>query len=180
MPPGPILRLRSCLVRPYDEGDVSSIAKAADNPKIARWMRNTFPHPYTTGDAKTWISIANSASPLLDFAICRPDGSAVIGAVGLKARSDIYHRTMEIGYWLSEEYWHQGISTEVVAAFSDWAFDNFSHLLRLEAEVFEGNVASARVLEKTGFEFEGRHKKTVEKLGAVMDTLVYCKFKQGC
>jgi RimJ/RimL family protein N-acetyltransferase len=179
MSPEPILRLRSCLIRAYNEGDVESVAKAANNPKIARWMRNTFPQPYTTDNAKAWISIANSSSPILNFAICQPDGSAVIGGIGLKARDDIHHRTMEIGYWLCEDYWGQGIATEAATAFSDWAFDKFDLLLRLEAEIFEGNVGSGRVLEKAGFVFEARQKYAVEKLGVVMDTLTYCKFRQG-
>lgn len=177
--PEPILRLRRCLLRAYDEKDVQSLAKAANSPKTARWMRNAFPHPYTTDDAKKWISVANSASPIRDFAICRLDGSSVIGGIGLKARDDIHYRTMEIGYWLAEDQWQKGIATEAVTAFSDWAFDNFSFLLRLEAEVFEGNLASARVLEKAGFAFEARQEKAVEKLGAVMNTFTYCKFRQG-
>ncbi|KAL7939977.1 acyl-CoA N-acyltransferase [Trichoderma barbatum] len=177
MPPAPILKLKSCLVRAYDEGDVKSLARAANNPKISRWMRNTFPQPYTTDDAKKWISIANYASPMRDFAICQLDGSVVIGGIGLKARDDIHYRTMEIGYWLSEDRWHQGIATEVVIAFSDWAFENFKQLLRLEAEVLEGNVGSCRVLEKAGFVFEARQKNAVEKMGAVMDTFIYCKFR---
>ncbi|KND93497.1 putative N-acetyltransferase YoaA [Tolypocladium ophioglossoides CBS 100239] len=178
MSPEPILRLRSCLMRPYDGGDVKSLAKAANSPKIARWMRNTFPQPYTADDAKAWISIANSASPIRDFAICQPDGLCVIGSIGLKARDDIHYRTMEIGYWLCEDHWHQGIATEAVTAFSDWAFGRFDFLLRLEAEVFEGNKASGRVLEKAGYVFEARQKKAIEKLGTVMDTLTYCKFRQ--
>ncbi|KAK3987549.1 putative N-acetyltransferase YoaA [Cladorrhinum sp. PSN332] len=179
MAPEPILQLRSCQVRPFKEEDFESIARAADNPKIARWMRNVFPQPYSVDDAKAWISIANSASPLRDFAICPPDGSTVIGGIGLKLGTDIHHRTMEVGYWLSEDYWQKGITTEVVTAFSEWAFGSFDRLLRLEAEVFEGNLASSRVLEKSGFEFEGRRKKAVEKSGVVMDALIYCKLKQG-
>ena len=92
MAPEPILRLRSCQVRPLAEEDFQSLARAANNPKIARWMRNTFPQPYTADDAKAWISLANSASPLRDFAIRRPDGSAVISGIGLKVRTDIHHR----------------------------------------------------------------------------------------
>lgn len=180
MPPEPILRLRSCLIRPFDEGDVSSLAKAANNPKIARWMRNTFPQPYTHDDAKTWISIANSASPVRDFAICDPDDSSVIGCIGLKARDDVQYRTMEIGFWLSEERWGKGIATEAVAAFSDWGFGRFAALLRLEAVVFEGNGGSCRVLETVGFVFEGRQRMAVEKGGVVLDTLTYCRFREGC
>ncbi|KXX76086.1 putative N-acetyltransferase p20 [Madurella mycetomatis] len=175
--PEPILRFSRCVVRPYHPGDVDSLAQAANNPKIARWMQNAFPQPYTADDAKAWITIATSPSPLRDFAICKPDGSAVIGGIGLKTRSDIHYRTMEIGYWLGEDSWGQGIATEVVNGFSDWVFDAFSHVLRLEAEVFEGNSRSSRVLEKTGFEFEGRRRKAIEKAGVVMDALMYVKLK---
>lgn len=177
MTPEPILRFGRCVVRPYYPGDVESLTKAANNPKIARWMQNAFPQPYTADDARAWITIATSPSPLRDFAICTPDSSAVIGGIGLKARSDIHYRTMEVGYWLGEDSWSQGIATEVVSGFSDWAFDAFSHVLRLEAEVFEGNVRSSQLLEKTGFEFEGRRRKAVEKAGVVMDALMYVKLR---
>lgn len=174
----PFLQLKSCTVRAYKESDTESLAKAADNPKIARCLRNTFPNPYTITDAKKWISIANTP-PTLDFAICSPDSSIVIGGIGLKARDDIHHRTMEIGYWICEEYWYRGIATEVVSAFSKWAFENFEHLMRLEAEVFEENMASCRVLEKSGFEFEGRQRAAIEKMGIVMDAFIYAKIRQG-
>ncbi|KAK3377615.1 acetyltransferase [Podospora didyma] len=181
----PILRLRNCIVRPYAECDFSSLAEAANNPKIARGMRDAFPQPYTTDDAKAWISIASAASPLRDFAICHQPGECdsdsgpglVIGGIGLKARDDIHYRTMEIGYWLNEDFWGRGIATEAVSAFSEWAFGAFGHLIRLEAQVLEGNPASGRVLEKAGFELEGRQKKSAEKLGVVMDTLIYCRFR---
>jgi [ribosomal protein S5]-alanine N-acetyltransferase len=176
-PPKPILQLKHSVIRPYREDDVKSLAKEADNPKVAQWMRNSFPHPYTISDAEKWISIATSASPLRDFAICRPDNTAVIGGIGLKPRGDIHYRTMELGYWLGEDHWHQGITSEAVSVFAKWAFDNFDTLLRLEAEVFDGNAASARVLEKAGFEFEARQRKAIEKSGTVMDTLIYCMFR---
>jgi RimJ/RimL family protein N-acetyltransferase len=181
MSPEPILRLSRCLIRPLHEEDVESLAGAANNPKIARWTRNRFPHPYTTDDAKAWISLANSTSPVLNFAICKPDSPSVIGGIGLKTRDDIYYRTMEIGYWLSEDVWGQGIATEAVTAFSEWAFARFEPLLlRLEAETFDGNEASIRVLERASFTFEARHKMAAEKWGNVLDTLTYCKFAKEC
>lgn len=167
------------MVRAYKIEDVASLTKAANNAEIAKWLRNTFPHPYTNEDAQNWISITQTASPLLDFAICDPSDESVIGGIGLKARDDIHYRTMEIGYWLSEDYWHRGIATEVVPAFSEWAFKNFEHVVRLEAEVFEGNLASCRVLQKAGFEFEGRQRAAIEKLGRIMNTNKYVKLRDG-
>ncbi|KAF4948852.1 hypothetical protein FGADI_9342 [Fusarium gaditjirri] len=135
MSSNPILHLRKCLVRAYNDQDTHSLAKAADNPRVAQWLCNTFPQPYTIKDAENWIRIANTPSQLRHFAICEASGSVVIGGIGLEARDDIHYRTMQIGYWICEEYWHRGIGTEVVSAFSDWAFENFGHLVRLEAEV---------------------------------------------
>lgn len=105
--PKPILRLRKSLIRSLFESDAEALAREANNPGIARWMRNTFPQPYGIDDAVKWISIASSASPVRDFAICRLDDNTVIGGIGLKSQDDIHYRTMQIGYWLGEDHWHQ-------------------------------------------------------------------------
>ena len=174
--PTSILRLRKCLIRSPHEGDAKSLASEANNPEIAKWMRNAFPHPYRLEDAAEWISSATSASPLHDFAICRPNDNTVIGGIGLKAKDDVSHRTMQIGYWLGEEHWRQGIAKEAVSAFSEWTFEQFKHILRLEAKVYEGNNSSVRVLENAGFTFEAKNRNAIEKLGVVRSVLVYCKF----
>ena len=179
-PPKPILRLRKCLIRSLYEGDAETLASQANNPGIARWMRNAFPHRYCVEDATKWISIATSASPLHDYAICRPDGNTVIGGIGLKPKDDIHYRTMQIGYWLGEEHWRQGIAKESISVFTEWTFEQFKHVLRLEAEVYEGNDSSARVLEKAGYTFEAKNRNAIEKMGIVMSVLVYCKFRHGC
>lgn len=182
MAPEPICRLRSCVIRPYAQGDAESLSRAADNPKIVQWMTNAFPHPYTLEDAKGWVTSCSSASPMHDFAICQPTadgGSSVIGGVGLKPGRDIYHRRMEIGYWVSEDHWNKGIATEAVKAFSDWAFGAFDHVVRLDAYVFEGNEGSTRVLERAGYVLESRQKDAIEKYGEVKDSLVYRKLRRG-
>lgn len=97
MAPTPILKLSNCVVRAYHDGDIESLAKEANNPQIARWLRNPFPQPHTMQDAEKWFLIANALSPLVDFAICHVNGS-IISEVDLQALEDIHHRAMEIGY----------------------------------------------------------------------------------
>ncbi|ERT01307.1 acetyltransferase [Sporothrix schenckii 1099-18] len=188
MPPAdPYLALGSCVLRPYKTSDVDALVRAANSPRVAKWMRNTFPHPYTRHSSEVWIAVATRWAPVRDLAICTADGNdgddgehaggTVMGGIGLKLREDIQYRTMELGYWLGEAYWGRGIATDAVAAFCDWAFATFPLLLRLEAHVFDGNDASARVLEKAGFAFEVRQRQSMEKNGIVMDTLVYVKFR---
>ena len=45
--------------------------------------------------------------------------------------------------------------------------------MRLYAVVKEWNPASARVLEKSGFTFEGRLRKSATKDGQTIDQLLY-------
>ena len=52
-------------------------------------------------------------------------------------------------------------------AFAEWG------LVKIAANVFAGNGASARVLEKCGFELEGRLKKHFRKDNALLDVNLY-------
>jgi len=103
------------------------------------------------------------------------DGTAV-GGIGVHPGQDVYPHTATVGYWLGEQFWRRGIMTEVVTAVTDLCFDNFP-LRRISAEVFANNPASARVLEKAGFTFEGRLKNNVMKDGQVLDSLLCARTK---
>jgi [ribosomal protein S5]-alanine N-acetyltransferase len=164
------LKLTRSTIRDWHKGDEASLVRHANNHKIWQNVRDAFPSPYTTADAEDWIDKAGSDDPITSFAI-EVDGAAV-GGIGVVLQGDIFRRSAEIGYWLGEEYWGRGIVTEAVKVFTEWAFANFD-LCRIYAGVFEWNPASARVLEKAGFEFEGRMKKAVTKEGRTGDELIY-------
>jgi RimJ/RimL family protein N-acetyltransferase len=66
--------------------------------------------------------------------------------------------------------------TEAVTAVTDFRFENFP-LRRISAEAFANNPASARVLEKAGFIFEGCLKNDVLKDGELLDSLLYARTK---
>jgi RimJ/RimL family protein N-acetyltransferase len=164
------LKLTRSTIRDWRTGDEASLVRHANNHKIWLNVRDAFPHPYTMADAEDWIRKAGSDVPMTSFAI-EVDGAAV-GGIGLVLQTDIFRRTAEIGYWLGEDYWGRGIISEAVKQFTDWAFANFD-IGRIYAGVFEWNPASARVLEKAGYEFEARLKKAVIKEGRIGDELIY-------
>jgi ribosomal-protein-alanine N-acetyltransferase len=57
----------------------------------------------------------------------------------------------EIGYIIGDKgYWGKGLATEIVNLLCDYAFNRLG-LNKLNADVVEENIASARVLEKNGF-----------------------------
>jgi RimJ/RimL family protein N-acetyltransferase len=164
------LKLEKSTLRPWRPGDEQSLVHHANNRTIWRNLRDAFPHPYTLADARNWIRIANPASPVTNFAIVV--GGVAAGGIGLVLKDDVFRRSAEIGYWLGEEYWGRGIVTEAVRAITDYAFATFD-VCRLFAGVFEWNPASMRVLEKAGYEFESRMKKSVTKDGETIDELIY-------
>ena len=164
------LALSRCVVRSFRKEDAPSLARQADNRKIWLNLRDQFPSPYTLIDAERWVREAAAMNPQTHFAIA-VDGVA-IGAIGLRLKTDVRRRTAEIGYWLGEEFWGRGIATEAVLALSEFALREFD-LVRLYAAVFEGNPASARVLEKAGYEREARLRKAVVKDGRTLDLMLY-------
>jgi len=164
------LKLSKSTLRPWKPGDEQSLVRHANSRMIWRNLRDAFPHPYTLADATHWIQIANPTLAITNFAIVVED--ATVGAIGLVLKDDVFRRSAEIGYWLGEEYWGRGIVTEAVRAVTDYAFATFD-LCRLYAGVFEWNPASMRVLEKAGYEFECRMKKSVTKDGETIDELIY-------
>lgn len=152
--------------------DADSIARYAANPKIAANLRDVFPHPYAHKDAVDYIESCLRADPTqkLTRAIT-VDGEAV-GSIGAFLGSDVYRKSAEIGYWLAEPFWGQGIMTRAVTRICREAFGTFD-IVRLYAEPFARNTGSRRVLEKTGFRLEGILRQSVYKQGEILDSCVY-------
>jgi RimJ/RimL family protein N-acetyltransferase len=163
-------------IRDLTEDDVPAIARYANNPKVARTLRDLFPHPYAADDALEFISRIRAEKPPSAFAIAT-DAEA-IGVIGFVPGQDVYRHSAEIGYWIAEEFWGRGIMTEVVKAFAAYLFETYP-IHRLYAGTFSSNPASGRVLEKAGFTLEGILKAHVLKDGEILDEHLYAKLRPG-
>ena len=71
-------------------------------------------------------------------------------AIGMIGPKGLLWGAVEIGYGLRPRSWNQGLATESVRAVSAWLL-TLPQVTRVTAETAVGNVASARVLEKSGF-----------------------------
>lgn len=163
-----------CL-RSYRQSDAVALQRLANNAKVAVNLRDRFPHPYTLQDARQWIELMLELRPETNFVI--ETGGELCGTIGMQIGEDVHRIDAELGYWLGEPYWGRGLATASVVSFRDWAFERFPMLERLHAFVFESNPASARVLEKAGFELEGRLRRSVLKRGQVLDQLLYARLR---
>ena len=164
------LRTDRCTLRPFRPADAASLARHADNRKIWLALRDLFPHPYTRADAEAYIAHVAGEVPVTRFAI--DVAGEAVGSVSLRLGSDIERRSAEIGYWLGEAYWGRGIVSAAVAAVTDYAFRELD-LLRVFAVPFVRNVASARVLERAGYQREGTLRRSAVKDGEVLDQHLY-------
>lgn len=170
------LALNSCVVRSWLLEDATSVARHANNRRVWLNLRDRFPHPYTQADAEEFIRFTTMQQqrPESSFAVV-VDG-VTVGSVGLVLGEDVHRRTAELGYWIGEAYWGRGIASEVVRGFSEYAFGQFD-LLRIYAMPYAHNRASVRVLEKAGFQYEGRLRQHAVKDGQILDVLLYAKLK---
>ncbi len=166
----------SAVLRDWRFDDAAPLARHANSPRIAAMMRDAFPSPYTLEDANRFIAAATSTDANLVLAIDL--GGEAVGGIGVHPLGDVYRRTAEIGYWLSESCRGRGITTDAVRAIVPVAFDRFG-IVRLQAGVFSNNPASMRVLEKAGFVREAVHASAIWKNGRLLDEVVYVRFGPG-
>lgn len=162
-----------CRLRPYRIDDAHAIHILADDFIVARWMTRAFPHPYTRTDAERWIVRATGETRGRYYAI-EVDGLPV-GGIGVEPFGGERSGAAAFGYWLGQAYWGRGIATDAARTLSDDALGN-GRMRRLEARIFAQNVASARVLEKCGFQLEGRLRAFyVDREENVCDALTYAR-----
>jgi RimJ/RimL family protein N-acetyltransferase len=169
-----LLDLGDLRVRDWRKDDLESLLRYANNPNIAANLRDQFPYPYTRREGIEYLNYVRSTHVPLAFAI--EFGGEAIGGIGFKQGIDIARLTMEMGYWLGEPFWGRGLTTRAVTAASDWAFDNYK-IVRIFAMVFAHNLASLRVLEKSGFQREGILRLSAIKNGVILDQAMYAKVR---
>src|SRR5690242_20155798 len=143
-------RTERLLLRPGWTEDAPALAQAISDEMIVRNLA-TAPWPYGLRDAEAFL--AQPRDPILpSFLIFeRTDGAPqLVGSCGLGRRAS---RAVEMGYWIARPHWGRGYATEACVALIDIA--RTLGLACLEGSHFLDNPASARVLEKLGFEPTG-------------------------
>ncbi|MDZ5725656.1 GNAT family N-acetyltransferase [Acetobacterium carbinolicum] len=163
-------------LREWKLSDAESIVPLANNEKIARNLRNTFPYPYTLDDAHLFISksIHKNKRKLLNRAVVIDDLAS--GSISLLMQEDVSSKSGELGFWLGEPFWGKGIMTQAIKQVCENAFAE-SDVVRIYARPFSENQKARRTLEKAGFELEGVFRKSICKNGVIQDSCMYALTK---
>jgi RimJ/RimL family protein N-acetyltransferase len=157
--------------------------RSSDKPALVQYLNDRdiydrtlrIPSPYTDASADEWLAlvanITKQQGQPIHWAI-RNAADALIGGCGFDGlRVGESHRA-EVGYWLAKPFWGRGIMTAVVQRVCRHAFEEFG-LVKITAHVFSHNPASARVLEKCGFQEEGFLRKHYLKDGKFIDAKLF-------
>ena len=147
------------------------VAMRAD-PEVARFQNW---ENFTEDDGRAFLEWNAQRNPgeqgWFQFALERAEDRRFIGDCGLKI-SEADNRLAQIGYTLAPQYWSHGYAQEAVRALIDYAFSNFP-IHRITASVDPRNVASVRVLEKSGFAKEAHFRQSEWFKGAWADDAIY-------
>lgn len=167
-----IIKTKLFVLRLFKKGDEESLVENINNKSIyERTLR--IPYPYTMQDAWDWIAKNEVEDPTgVSFAI--DINGQVVGGIGI---ARIENNEGELGYWLGEHYWGQGIMSEAVKRITEYGFQNLG-LEKLYADVFSFNNASMKVLEKNGYSLEGIHRGDVTKDGKLIDGHRFAKYSK--
>lgn len=160
-------------LKKLDEIDPHQLAYYANDLRVNKYLRNSFPYPYQLNDALSFIhySIEHHC---LDFAIVVDD--VCIGCIGATFQNDIHQHNCELGYWIGADYWNKGIMSYVLPAMCDYIFECFD-IHKIIAEVFAINTASCHLLEKFSFIKEGYLSQYLYKNGQYFDAIIYSLLK---
>jgi len=155
-----ILKGSKCTLVTFRDEFVDDLALNANSYNLWKGVRDIFPHPYTRDDALRWLETAKSDSHRgTSLAICFDNDGVLtcVGGIGFMLEGVINSKhCMEIGYWLGERYWGNGIVTEAVKLITEYGFserfaknENKSiQIRRIEAVVYDFNKRSQGVLLK--------------------------------
>jgi len=165
-----------CKIRYWKIEDAEALAEAINNKKILDNLRDGIPFPYTAQDAREFITAMLNADKEMTYAFAITVADKAIGSIGAFRQANIHSRTAEIGYYIAEPYWGKGIGASALKQACEYIFQN-TDIIRIFAEPFSQNVASCRILEKCGFEYEGTLRKNAIKNGFVTDMKMYSILK---
>jgi RimJ/RimL family protein N-acetyltransferase len=158
------------------------------SPPAREWLHDRdiydrtlrIPFPYTDAAAAAdWLALVATITEQqgrpVQFAVRSAD-DALIGGCGFDGLQGGKSHRAEVGYWLARPFWGRGIMTAVVQRACRHAFAEFG-LVKITAHVFPHNQASARVLDKCGFQEEGFLRKHFLKGGQFVDARLFALLK---
>ena len=167
------MEIRTERLREFVCDDWRAVLDYQRDPRYLRYYPWT---ERTEADARAFVAMfqawqIDEPRSRFQLAIARLEDDRLIGNCGIR-RKPGNDWEADIGYELSPDFWGLGFATEAARAIVDFGFRELG-LRRISSWCIADNVASARVLERLGFQLEGRLRRNEYFKGRWWDTLLY-------
>jgi [ribosomal protein S5]-alanine N-acetyltransferase len=154
-PPPDIIETRRLILRKPQPDDAPLIFSSyATDPEVTRYL--LFRPDQKLQDVENFLQKAIAAwgqGTSLTWVIALRTENVLLGMIDVRLDGEA-----NLGYVLARPYWNRGYMTEAIHAVVEWALGQ-EQIHRVWAVCEVGNLASARVLEKAGFQREGLLKE---------------------
>jgi [ribosomal protein S5]-alanine N-acetyltransferase len=157
-------------LRKFEQKDETLLVSYLNDEAQTLFLSARLPQPYTSEAAHWWVNTGSKIG--IVYAIIH--NGIFVGSISAIPGEFEKQKTAEIGYWVARSYWGKGIASEALQKFTDFLFEN-TDFIRLNASVFEGNLGSAKVLQKCGYKLETVLEKAIYKNGVVFNEMLYSK-----
>lgn len=138
-----------------------------NDPDVTRFSSGGY-YPNSVATQETYFDKVSKSDSDVVLAIIERGSERHVGNVGLH-RIERIHRTAYLGIVLGDKsVWGRGIGARCWRAITDYGF-SVLNLHKICATILDGNVASMKCAERSGFRVEGRQVKQMYKNGSYVD-----------
>lgn len=167
------IRTKRLLIRAFRPDDITDLVAWRNDSDVARYQ--DWETPYSMEDAEKVVSELVVMEGPKDkewwmAVVADPDTDKALGDLAVHLSWE--GRTAEVGYTLAKAHWGRGFATEALAALVEYLFDDLG-VTRQFGMLHPDNPASAMVLERTGFLFEGHTRLSFWLGDEVSDDWIY-------
>ena len=171
------------LLRPWRIRDAKECYRYARNPNVG--PRAGWPAHRSVAESRQIIRTYLSGPHI--FAIVLKETGLPIGSIGLQT-GEMNHASdrpdeCELGFWIGEPYWGQGIMVEAAKAALRYAFTDMG-MTKVWCGYYEGNEQSASVQRKLGFRYERTDEDVLvqrlkERRTEIMNSMTREQWEEG-
>lgn len=168
----PILSSSNLVLRPIDERDTAALFHHFSDDTVTKYM-----------DIDSFSNISEATHIIQFFRKSLEEEEGTRWAITLAGKDELigtcgYHKInkphfkAEIGYDLQPSYWGKGIMKEAISCMLTYGYEELQ-FNRIEAFVDPENIASAKLLSRLGFHYEGFLRDAFFEKGRFVNAELY-------
>ena len=171
----PTIKTDKFLLRQFVDSDLENVFQGLSHPDIVKYYGVNYKTLEDTKEQMEFFADLEKNGTGIWWAVCSLDNKTFYGAGGLNSLSK-EHKKAEIGFWLLQDHWGQGIMTEIMPIICKYGFDHLG-LHRIEGFVETDNMNCKKAMHKLDFNHEGTMKDCEIKNGEFISLDIYAKLK---